>query len=757
MPSFTPLAAARGVQRLLLVIGLATLAGVLVAGLALPLVAGVGLGVRASAETFRDLPAELTAKSLAQRSVVYDADGRVLATFYDENRIYRPLSAMAPIMPEALIATEDARYYEHGPIDLYGTGRALVRNLESGGDALSGQGGSTLTQQYVKLLLVDQAKTKAEIRAATAASPIRKLKELRLAMAAEETLTKEQILERYLNIAYFGAGAYGVEAAARRYFSVTAKQLTLPQAALIAGMVQSPSLYDPTKNPELALTRRNAVLQRMRSVGVITAAEYARTRRLPLGLKLSTASNGCQSSYAPFFCEYVRYEVRDTPSLGPTPEAREQRLRQGGLIIRTTLDAKDQSAAAKAVRAQVYPQNSVAAAIAMVEPGTGKIKAMTQSSKYGTGKGETVINLAANSDRGSSNGSQPGSTFKVFTLAAAIDKGIPTDLTIDSPEQIDVGDVRFRTCDGTARVPGYKPKSSTGFGVYDMYSAAAASQNTFFIQLEEKTGLCRPARFAERMGAVRADGAPLQQVPSFTLGSNEVSPIGMAEAYATLAASGIHCDSRAITEISSLAGKTYAPLPTDCKRVLRRNVANTVTSILEGVMAPGATGAKVALSRPSAGKTGTTDSKRSVWFAGYVPQMAAAVGVWDPKSGQRSLVGRSIGGSIRTDATICGGCLPGPIWNGAMQGALKGVPERSFDAPYGYRSSLPPGAALESVPDVTGYRAESARRVIESAGLKAIIIRQPSTSQRNRVMYTFPGAGGALPSGSSVQVYVSRG
>ena len=326
MLSFTPQAAAGALQRLLLLLGLSTLAGVLVAGLAIPLIASVGLAARDSAQSFQDLPAELTTSPLAQRSVVLDAKGRTLATFYDEFRIYRSIDTIPQVMQDAIVSTEDARFYEHGPIDLQGTSRALVRNLQS--DEVV-QGGSTLTQQYVKLLLVDQAETKAEVAAATATTVARKLRELRLAIAAEERFTKREILERYLNIAYYGGGAYGIEAAARHYFDTHASKLTLRQAALLAGLVQSPNRYDPTRHPEAATQRRNQVLGRMASVGAITEAQAAKTRQQGLSLDIRQTSSGCSTSYAPFFCDFVERELLSMKALGKTPKQRERLLKAG--------------------------------------------------------------------------------------------------------------------------------------------------------------------------------------------------------------------------------------------------------------------------------------------------------------------------------------------------------------------------------------------------------------------------------------------
>src|SRR5690606_21678815 len=280
---------------------------------------------------FSEMDDDILVHELAERSRMTDADGRTLATFYEENRIYVPLDKIAPVMQDAMVAIEDHRFYEHGPIDIPGTTRAFITNMEAG-ETVSG--GPSLTQQYVKLLLLDQAGT-AEERAAVLADSgleghMRKLRELRMALNVEQDMTKEQILEQSLNIANYGGPAgrsnYGIEAAARYYFSTTAEELTLTQAATLAGLVQRPSAYDPTENPEAAIGRRNTVLTRMESIGMMTPGEAAKARQGDLGLEISESHSGCISAVAPWFCACAVAEIRELEELGDTPEERERRL-----------------------------------------------------------------------------------------------------------------------------------------------------------------------------------------------------------------------------------------------------------------------------------------------------------------------------------------------------------------------------------------------------------------------------------------------
>ncbi len=304
-----------GLRRVLLVAGVSGLAGVLVAGLALPIAAGIGLVARESANGFSEMPDELdTSSPLPERSRILDSDGNLVATFYDDNRIYRTLDEIAPVFEDAVLAIEDHRFFERGPIDFQSTARAFVTNLEEGEIE---EGGSTLTQQYAKKLAEAQATTEEEELAATEVTYGRKLRELRLAVGLEQELTKEEILEGYLNLVYFGAGAHGVEAAARRYFSTSAADLTLVQAATLAGIIQRPTAYDPTRNPEATQARRDVVLRRMAETDFITDQELEEALDQPLELDERERPNGCVgSSSAPFFCDYVYREIVGTQESG---------------------------------------------------------------------------------------------------------------------------------------------------------------------------------------------------------------------------------------------------------------------------------------------------------------------------------------------------------------------------------------------------------------------------------------------------------
>src|SRR3954452_2334556 len=655
------------VSHLGVMVAVAAVTGLLVAGLALPFAGVAGLSARTVAQGMDKLPAELVAEPLAQRTRILTDDGRLLATVYDQNRVNVPLSQVAPIMRKAIVAIEDYRFYQHGALDLRGTLRAFVTNQASNANV---QGGSSITQQMVKMTLVNQADTAKERAEATADTYQRKLNELRYAIAFEQKYSKDWILERYLNIAYFGDGAYGIQAAARHYFSKPASQLTLGEAALLAGLVKNPTGYAPTNLPAQARDRRDIVINRMAELNVISLTEARQAERRGLGLKVSQVSNGCVSSAAPFYCDYaIQYLLQD-PALGKTVEDRRSLINTGGLTIKTNLDLRMQRAADRAVRNHVRPRDRAIGGLAMVQPGSGEVRALSQSRPMGSDKkrGETYLNYVVPRRYGDANGFQAGSTFKAFVLAAAIKKGIPLSTSINAPQTISIPESRYRTCNGHLRSTDvWSPENSTGAGTFNLYTGTQNSVNTFFAQLEERTGLCQPYKLAKSMGIELTD-PDHERVPSFTLGVPSVSPLEMAEAYATVAARGLHCSSRPVTAILDSEGRTLKEYSKDCKQVMPKGTADAVNDILRGVQETGfGAQAGINLPQPSAGKTGTIDDNMAVWFCGYTPNLATAsmiagansLGHWITLNGQTLK-----GGYV---ATAHGSTTAGPMWGDAMQ------------------------------------------------------------------------------------------
>jgi membrane peptidoglycan carboxypeptidase len=739
--------------------GTGVVAGVLAALIAFSTVGMVGVGARNGANWFEAIPGDLRTPPVPQRSVILAADGSKLATFYYENRLDVPLNKVAPIMRKAILAIEDSRFYEHGGLDFKATVRALASNLAAGQVT---QGGSGITQQYIKNLLVETADTDAERRSARATTPARKLRELRYAVAMEKQLTKDQILERYLNIAYFGGGAYGVEAAARHYFGKSAARLSLPEAALLAGIVRYPYAYDPTVNPGLATQRRNTVLQRMSELKWIPAETASAAQRARLALHVTSTPNGCVESSAPFFCDYVEREILGNPIFGKTVKARTQLLQRGGLTIRTTLDPRMQRAAQRAVDHYVPPKNSShkAAAEALIEPGTGEVKAMVVDRDLGPAekRGKTWVNFAADSDHGTSIGMQAGSTFKIFTLAAALDQGMPFGHRLMAPDHYTP--TGFRDCDG-------KPVGSTeslgnaadgeGGRTFSLVTGTWHSVNTFFLRLEKQVGLCDTVRMAEKLGMRRADGSALQEYPSFTLGFNTVSPVRLAAAYAAFAGRGEYCEPIVLTKITDALGHDLKVPSAHCHQAIDKGVADAVNHVLRGVLTKG-TAAGMGIGRPAAGKTGTVDGFSSAWFAGYTPDMASAVWVGDPRGGYKHpLRNLCLGG--RCFGEVFGADIPAPIWRETMLGALQDVPEHDFHSPPGDYYSEGSGEDRVQVPDVLGLTPSAAADRLTAAGFNVNFGPRiaSDTYAKGTVARTSPDGGASAQPGATVTIYVSKG
>jgi membrane peptidoglycan carboxypeptidase len=659
-------------------------------------------------------------------------------------------------MVKSIVAIEDYRFYQHGALDLKGTLRALVTNQASGGAV---QGGSSITQQMVKMTLVDQAKTPKERKAATADTYARKLSELRYAIAFEQNYSKDWILERYLNIAYFGDGAYGVQAAARHYFGTNAKDLTWLQGATLAGLVKNPSGYDPLNNPDRGIERRNVVLDRLAQLHVITQHHADKLKKKPLSLHPVPTPNGCVNASAPFFCDYVVNYLEHDRSLGKTVAARKKLLYTGGLTVHTTISLRDQRAADNAVHKHVFPRDQAIGALAMVEPGTGNVKALAQSRPMGrdAGAGQTFLNYTVPQKYGDSAGFQPGSTFKAFVLAAAIQQGIPLSENISAPPVVHIPMSQYRVCGGRqfTSTDTWSPHTSTISGTMNLYRGTQESVNTFFAKLELQTGLCEPYHLAQAMG-IGLDDPSTEMVPSFTLGVASVSPLELADAYATFAARGLHCDTRPVASIDDSTGHELKAYPEQCQQVIAAPVADAVNDVLRGVQEPGGFGyeAGLGLSVPSAGKTGTTDSNMSVWFMGYTPHLAAAsmiaganrLGHWITLNGQ------TVGGQFVSAAH--GSTTAGPMWGDAMHVIQQWLPSTDFVTPNGDEVN----GVLTSVPDVSGLPYDQASSQLQAAGFSVAdggFVDSGFAS--DTVAFTSPGAGSQTGSGTTITVYRSDG
>jgi len=741
----------------------AAVLGVVVAGLAIPFAAVIGLGARNVADSMDSLPAKLEATALPQKTKILDADGNLIAQLYDENRVNVSLTHISRTMVEAIVSIEDYRFYSHGALDIKGTIRALITNQASSSTV---QGGSSITQQLVKNMLIAQAEgDKEALAAATANTYERKLRELRYAVALEQQHSKDWILEQYLNIAYFGDGAFGIQSAARHYFNKNASKLNLRESATLAGLVKNPTGYDPTNYPDRALERRNLVIDRMAELHVISPAMATKTKRSGLGLDVQPSNNGCVYSRAPWFCDFaVSYLMRDR-QLGATVAERRKLLYSGGLTIHTTVDLTDQEAADRSVAAHVRPTDNAIGALAMVEPRTGDVKAIAQSRPMGRdkAKGQTFLNYIVPQKYGDSAGFQAGSTFKAFVLATAIDLKIPLTQTFESPPTKTMSESEYQDCDGEPYGYGtWEVHNSTDSGRMNMYTGTRLSVNTYFAQLETLTGICQPYELAKAMGLELTHPLPdkngygAERTPSFTLGTPSVSPLEMAEAYSTFAGRGLHCDSRPVTSIEDSAGHLLKEYPKSCQQVLPSAVADAVNDILRGVQEPGGFGysAGINLDKPSAGKTGTINDNMSVWFIGYTPSLATAsmiagandVGHWITLNGQ------VVGGSYIVSAH--GSTTAGPMWGQAMKAIEDTLPDEDFVPPAGTEIS----GILKEVPDVNGLSVDRARDVLTQAGFSPALGGFVNSNYAyGEVAYTSPSGGSQFSSGDVVTIYQSNG
>ncbi|MFI7338907.1 transglycosylase domain-containing protein [Streptomyces sp. NPDC050085] len=671
-------------------LGVSVLAGAVLAGIALPAAGALGLAAKGSVEGFDEIPADLKTPPLSQRTTILDNQGGKIATVYSRDRTVVPLDKISPYMQKALVAIEDSRFYEHGAVDAKGILRAINANARDGGVS---QGASTLTQQYVKNVFIEQAgDDPTKVAQATQQTIGRKVRELKYAIQVEEELGKKKILANYLNITYFGEQAYGVEAAAQRYFSKPAKDLNLQESALLAGIVQSPSRYDPVNDEAEAKKRRNVVLQRMAEVHDISQAEADKAKESPLGLEVSKPQNGCITSVkgAAFFCDYVKKVFLTDPVFGKTKEDRAKVWNRGGLTVKTTLDPVAQDSVQASIKENVYKSDSVATAVTLVEPGTGKILGMGQSKPYGYAKNETEYNYSVNAAYGGSNyGFPTGSTFKPFLAAAALEQGTP--VTQEYPAPYDMPYPTVQSCSGKPWVNSrsnpamVENENESEVGPYRLKEAMEKSINTYFVQMLADTGMCPVVQMTDKLGVVQGNGTKVDEVPSsMTLGSTGLSPLTIASAYAAFANEGTYCTPVAIESITETGtGKALEVPKTQCSRAMSTETADKINTLLSGVTDSG-TGKQAGLQdRANAGKTGTTDARKNAWFVGYTPNLAGAVWVGSPTQ-KVEMENITIGG--RYHDKVFGADTPGPIWRSAMTGALANKPA--------------PGFTLVSIPDL---------------------------------------------------------
>jgi len=759
-------------------VGLSAVAGILVTATVTPAIAVSGYAATSAIDVFDNMPSYLEVDELMLPTEFYrkDADGNdvLMTQFYDQNRIPVTWDEVAPVMFDAITSSEDKNYYTHGGVDLLGTASAVFGNLR-GGDT---RGGSSITQQYVKNVLQQacekEAKSQDEVEACFRSTTVssgtdgieRKLQEMRYAIQLEKRYPKNEILLGYLNIAHFGGTVYGIGAAAQYYFGVPASQLTIGQAAAIAGMVQEPNTYrldrpDSESNGaangyELTKDRQVYVLNRMLSDGKITQEERDAAVAEPITPNIQERPQGCQlAAGAEFFCEYVRNIVLDDPAFGESLEERQQNLRRGGMKIYTTLDPQLQDAALDAM--SVVPATddrlNLGASGVQVEVGTGRVLSMVQNRPFApvaSDNSTTPVNYNVRNQDGG-GGHSAGSTYKVFSLINWLEQGHSINEVINGR----VGNKRVLTsCDGATqnvRTGNSGRQNEIGnFQSSNGYSGTIKkftedSLNSGFLAMAERISVCSTNQVAMKMGVMQSNGDPLDvnNNPYDVLGSAAVAPIDMAEAYAAVAGGGMRCEPKVIDRAVKSDGTDITP-QTSCDQAISANVAATAAFALEGVMNATGQGARIFDGVPVFGKTGIHEYEHT-WMDGASTKVATVV--W---------VGNVDGFAKLNEYRVNGWRLDqirNAIWP-KMQGAA--------NAKFGGDRFPTPDTnltknTLTELPNVVGQNVDEARGILEAAGF-SVNVAEPtdSTEPEGRIVSQDPGAGRAA-GGATITITPSNG
>ena len=692
-------------------------------------------------------------RPLAQTTFVYAADGSVITTLHArEDRVVLGYDQMPESMRDAAVAIEDRRFYWHHGVDLQAIMRAAYQDAGSGQIV---EGGSTITQQLVKNLYVGDADTFK-----------RKLDEAILAWQLEDRMSKQQIITEYLNTVYFGEGAYGVEAAAETYFAEHAGDLTVAQAAMLAGLISAPNHFDPYVNPRGAHGRRNVVLRLMARQGFISRGERTRAVREPMRVHHNPVGQTDRYRY-PYFVDYFKRWFLANPAFGRTRGDRERLLFTGGLHVVTTIDPNLQASAQTAVRSVLAYPGDPAGALTAIDPRTGYVRAMVggNDADYWADRGTGRVNLATGAG---GTGRQTGSAFKPFALVTALEAGISPDTVYAAPASIDINE-------GGGRIWHVTNAEGNGYGSMSLESATVDSVNTVYAQLIHQLGAAKVVETARRMGlrcceSVGEPRTPLVPYDSAVLGTNEVNTLEMASAYGTLAAGGQHLAPVPVVSVTDASGTVIWQAHPSPAQVVDPQVAATADDVLQQVVLYG-TGSSANIGRPQIGKTGTAEHHANAWFIGAVPQLVAAVWVGFPK------------GNIPmepplTRIPVLGGTWPAAIWRLFMLRASADMPVRQFPKPaVGYVSvpvdvtqepyclpnpftlpahietvqftngtqpnttcTTPTSLQVVTVPSVIGTTQRYAKKTLETAGFHVVVELAQSTQPPGTVVTQSPSA-----------------
>jgi penicillin-binding protein 1A len=692
----------------------------------------VALAVTAGACSYQSRAVLPEVPEEIESSTVFAADGTLLTTFHaEENRKVVPLEQIPRHVRDAVVAIEDERFYRHNGVDVRAVLRALRADAQAGEIA---QGGSTITQQYVKQEVLGNDDQTVE----------RKVQEASLAVQLERRYSKERILELYLNAVYFGNGAYGIEAAAHQYFGKAAPDLTLAEGALLAGLIQRPGATDPFGHPEEAMARRDEVLERMQRNAFAAEADIAAALATPLQLA-SPVVPAAEQYPAAYFVEEVKQWILDDERFGPTAKDRRDLLFGGGLRIQTTVDLATQLRAEAAANEILPDPNGPAVSLVSIDPTSGYVRAMVGGRDFFGSGPVDKLNLATQGPR------QAGSSFKPFILATALESGltpetrIPAPGCISLPLQYEV----WRVCNA----------EGSGPAVTSIAEGTVHSYNTLYAQLILRVGPSEAMALATELGIQ----SPLETNPASVLGTNNVSTFDMASAYATFANRGVHVPPVLVTRITRADGTVLYEHQHSQEKVLDAEVADTVSSILEQVVERG-TGTRAQLDRPAAGKTGSSQENKDAWFVGYTPELATAVWVGFPTPGaDNELISMR---SPNTPITVFGGTYPAQIWQRFMTAALAGRPIVAFHPPPAPTTTLPPVIPADRsvprgpsvvVPNVIGQRVADATEALRELGFAVSLAPVDGNGRKSgTVAAQSPLPRRSAPAGSTVTLEIAE-
>ncbi|MFD4638235.1 transglycosylase domain-containing protein [Lentzea sp. NPDC058436] len=762
--------------------GLCVLAGALVAGLLFPVTATLGFVSNKVSDQVQSTLAEMVNTGPPLMTTVTDKDGAPIAYLYDQYRVHTPADKISQHMKDALLAIEDRRFYDHHGVDWLASLRALARNNASGSVQ---QGASTLTQQYVKNYLVHVVarNDKAAQQAAQEQSITRKLREARLAIGLETSLSKDEILRRYLDLVPFGSTIFGVTAASQAYFDTTPDELTIPQAATLAGMVNSPTALDPEANPDKAIERRNLVIDAMVIDEKLSKEDADRHKTAPLGLQepvrpLQTGCVGAGPSYG-FFCSFlVEYLVESGFGL--------EQLKIGGYRVETTLDPKITEHAKQSVEAQA-PKNTpgVANTMAVVRPGKDahEVVALVANRDYGLDKEkfQTQFDLPS----GVENKFGTGSVYKVFTAAAALDKGIGIDTVVASPNSYAsrVFKGGAASCPATGEPNTYWYCLSNHNDRYPpqmpLKQALATSPNTAFVILEEKTGLDAVVDMASRLGmrkTMATNIAGMTPDPkgakdlrmtqsefyasngnaSFTLGPAPSSTLELANVAATVISGGTWCKPTPIRRVVDRDGKPVELTKPPCEQAVPEPLANALAVGLsedsKGQGTAALTARKAGWKRPMMGKTGTTEEYKSAAYLGATPDYAGAVQVFNDSTSPKGICVGTGAPTLCPEGNIYGGTVPAATWFETMTKVHTDLPEKPLPQ---VEERFLKGDAQMKVPDVVGSDLGRAQAMLRDAGYQVTTVSVASPRPAGAVVAQSPQ--GVAFRGTPVTLSVSSG